>query len=390
MRFEFATATRIIFGPGTLREVPSAIRGLLGHASDNRLFVVTGKDPTCAHALLQDLEGHEFRCTVYPVSGEPTVEAVRDGTRIASDHRCDLVVAMGGGSAIDAGKAIAALLTNREDPLEYLEVIGAGRPLTHLPKPFVALPTTAGTGAEVTRNAVLASQEHRVKVSLRSPAMLPALAVVDPEGTCDLPRSMTAATGLDALTQLIEAFVCLRANPMTDAFCRDGLARVGRSLRQACDQPRDLEARGNMSLGALMGGLALANAGLGAVHGLAGPLGGMFSAPHGAICAVLLPDVMAANLQALRSRQPESDALNRYEETAQILLRHPDVAAEDGVEWVRQLVADLSIPPLSTYGVTNNDLEPVIRKAAVASSMKPNPIQLSDRELESILTNALS
>ncbi len=390
MRFEFATATRIIFGPGTLREVPSAIRTLLGPLRDPRIFVVTGKNPDRAESLLQDLRDHEFRCTVYPVVGEPTVEAARQGTKAASEQGCDLVLAMGGGSAIDAGKAIAALMTNREDPIEYLEVIGAGKPLTQPPKPFVAMPTTSGTGAEVTRNAVLASDEHRVKVSLRSESMLPRLAVIDPELTRDLPRAITAATGLDALTQLIEAFVCRRANPMTDAFCREGLTRVGRSLRQACDQPGDMEARENMSLAALLGGLALANAGLGAVHGFAGPLGGMFPAPHGAICALLLPHVMAANLHALRSRQPDSPALKRYDETARILLSRERATADDAVEWVRQLVADLSIPPLDSYGITVRDLKPIIQKATVASSMKPNPIELDESELESILANALS
>jgi alcohol dehydrogenase class IV len=220
--------------------------------------------------------------------------------------------------------------------------------------------------------------------------MLPRLAIVDPELTRDLPQDITAATGLDALTQLIEAFVCRRANPMTDGFCREGIARVARSLRQACNQPDDMEAREDMSLGALLGGLALANAGLGAVHGFAGPLGGMFPAPHGAICAILLPHVMAVNLHALRERQPESDALNRYDETARILLGNQRAAAEDGVEWVRQLVESLPIPPLGRYGVTVSHLKPIIQKATAASSMKPNPIELNYGELESILASALS
>jgi alcohol dehydrogenase class IV len=300
-----------------------------------------------------------------------------------------LVVAMGGGSAIDAGKAMAALLTNPRPPLEYLEVVGQGKPLTVPPAPLVAIPTTAGTGAEVTRNAVLASEPHRVKVSLRSPMMLPRLAVVDPELTRDLPPETTACTGLDALTQLIEAFVGTRASPMTDAVCREGMGRVARSLRRAYFHGDDLDARQDMSLAALFGGLALANAGLGAVHGFAGPIGGMFDAPHGAVCAALLPHVVAMNVRALKDRQPESAALHRYDEMARILLGDVRAHATDGVVWIQELCAALRITPLGSYGITRIDFERVIAKASVASSMKPNPIRLTPDELESILEHAV-
>ena len=306
---------------------------------------------------------------------------MQQGIQLAASHGCELVVAIGGGSAIDAGKAIAALLANRPDPLEYLEVIGAGKPLTSRPVPFVAIPTTSGTGAEVTRNAVLASKQHRVKVSLRSPLMLPRLAVVDPELTYGLPPAITASTGLDALTQLIEAFVCTRANPLTDAICREGIGRAARSLRRAYEQGDDTSAREDMALAALLGGLALANAGLGAVHGLAGPIGGMFEAPHGAVCAALLTHVMTANLQALQDRQPDSSALHRYDETARTLLNDITATAADGVQWIQQLCTDLQIPPLRTYGFTAHDIASLVQKASAASSMKPNPIVLTSDEL---------
>ena len=216
--------------------------------------------------------------------------------------------------------------------------------------PFIAVPTTAGTGSEVTRNAVLGSPEHGVKASLRSPLMLPALALVDPEMTFGLPPAITASTGLDALTQLIEPYVCNRANPLTDALCRDGLATVARSLVRACTRGRDTEARIGMSYASLLGGLALANAGLGVVHGFAAPIGGMFDAPHGAVCAALLPLGMAANIKALRERAPESGSLIRYGEIAGILTGNAQATPEDGAEWVRLLVRHLAVPPLRSYG----------------------------------------
>jgi alcohol dehydrogenase class IV len=238
----------------------------------------------------------------FPIHGEPTVDLVRHGTRLARDTGCDLVIALGGGSAIDAGKAIAALLANGGDPLDYLEVVGQAKPLSRPSAPFIAIPTTAGTGSEVTRNAVLASPEDGVKASLRSPHMLPALAVVDPELTLDLPQALTASTGLDALTQLIEPYVSNRANPMTDLYCVEGLRVAASALRRAWRDGHDLAARTDMSFASLLGGLALANAGLGAVHGFAAPLGGMFDAPHGALCATLR---LHASSLAARTPRPE-------------------------------------------------------------------------------------
>ncbi|HUC83636.1 MAG TPA: iron-containing alcohol dehydrogenase, partial [Candidatus Acidoferrales bacterium] len=289
----------------------------------------------------------------------------------------------------DAGKAIAAMMKNEGPLLDYLEVIGRSQSLKKKPAPFVALPTTAGTGSEVTRNAVLASPEHRIKVSLRSPLLLASLAVVDPELTYELPPALTAATGLDALTQLIEPYVCLRANPMTDGFCVEGIHRAARSLREAVFSGRNKSAREDMALASLFGGLALANAGLGAVHGFAGPLGGTFSAPHGAVCAALLPHVMAANLRALRERELQSHALGRYHRLASLLTGNPHATADAGVEWVQQLVADLPIPKLGAYGIREQHIPDLVAKAANASSMKANPIALTPDELGQTLRLAL-
>jgi alcohol dehydrogenase class IV len=299
------------------------------------------------------------------------------------------VIARGGGSVVDGGKAIAAVLANGGDLLDYVEVIGRGRPLTLPSAPFIAIPTTAGTGSEVTRNAVLASPQHRVKVSLRSPLMLPRLAVVDPELMYSVPPSVTASTGLDALTQLIEPYVCNSPNPMTDAICREGVRRAARSLKRAYHDGCDAHAREDMAIASLFGGLALANARLGAVHGLAAPLGGMFPAPHGAVCARLLPLVMEVNIQALESRAGESPILHRYTEVARLVTDNPSATARDGARWVANLCADLAIAPLSRFGLDEPEIPAVVSQAVKASSMKGNPIPLTDQELSAILTRSL-
>lgn len=384
IKFEFATATQIIFGAGTLQQVGPLAAGL-----GRRALVATGQAAERARPLLDILAAHRLSAIPFTVTGEPTIQVAQQGVQQARAEQCDLVIGFGGGSAIDAGKAIAALLTNPGDPLDYLEVIGRGQPLSHPPLPYIAIPTTAGTGSEVTRNAVLGSPEHRVKVSLRSPLMLPRLAVVDPELTYHLPPAITASTGLDALTQVLEPYVSNKPNPLVDSLCREGLRRVARSLRRAYEHGDDPPAREDMAVASLFGGLALANAKLGAVHGFAGPFGGMFSAPHGATCAALLPHVMAVNVQALRDRQPESEALKRYGEIAQILTGHPAATAADGVAWVEALGQALHVPSLGIYGLTLADFPAVIEKSAVASSMQGNPIKLTTQEMEEILKRAI-
>jgi alcohol dehydrogenase class IV len=381
MRFEFATAARIIFGAGTLRGIgpPAAEMG-------SRALVVTGRTPERAQPLLDLLAAQEIEAVTFSVAGEPTTEVVRLGTQRAQDTECDLVIGFGGGSALDTGKAIAALLTNGGDPDDYLEVVGRGQPITRTSAPYIAIPTTAGTGAEVTRNAVLLWPEHRVKVSLRSPLMLPRLALVDPDLTHSMSPEVTASTGLDALTQVMEPYVSNRANPLTDALCREGMRRAARSLRKAYKHGDDAAAREDMALTSLFGGLALANAGLGAVHGFAGPIGGMFPGPHGAVCACLLPHVMAINVRALRERAPESEALRRYDEIARIMTGNERATADNGVAWVEELCRALQVSSLASYGETEDDFPMLIEKASVASSMKGNPIALTPDEMREILT----
>jgi alcohol dehydrogenase class IV len=376
-RFEFATAHRVVFGEGTVHEVPAAAASM-----SRRALLVTGASADRAEPLRTALEAAGVACVRVRVGGEPTIETIRNAPRDA-----DLVIAIGGGSALDAGKAMAAMLTNPGDLLDYLEVVGRGQPLPNPAAPCIAIPTTAGTGSEVTRNAVLASPEHRVKASLRSAGMLPRLAMVDPELTLGLPRAISASTGLDALTQLIEPYLSVKANPMTDALCVDGIRCAARALPAVWANPADREARAGMSWASLLGGMALANAGLGAVHGFAAPVGGMWPAPHGAVCAAVLPHAMSVNVRAVRSRAPEK--LARFEEVAQLVTGRPAATAEDGVAWIADLVRRLEIPPLRSYGVSAADVDGVAERASRASSMRGNPVELTLEELCEVISLSL-
>jgi alcohol dehydrogenase class IV len=321
------------------------------------------------------------------VDGEPRVGLVNEATDLAREENCELVIAVGGGSVIDAGKAVAGMLNNPGQVLDYLEVVGGGRSILRPAAPWIAVPTTAGTGAEVTRNAVLEVPQCRVKVSLRSHHLLASIAVIDPELTVSLPATITAYTGMDALAQLIEPFVSNAANPLTDGVCREGLTLTARSLAAACRDGSDIVARTHMCAAALFSGIALANAKLGAVHGFASVLGGMTGHPHGAICARLLPFVIEANLRALAER-PVPGSLDRYTEVARRLTGDPTATAEDGLTWVRALCTELAIPSLRASGLARSDFADVIPAAERASSTQGNPVKLTQYELMSILEAA--
>ena len=382
-----AAPTRVIFGAGAARDVGTLARALGGHA-----LLVTGRSLARADAVAASLEAAGVRVTRFGVAGEPTVDVARAGAARAG--ACDLVIAFGGGSALDAGKAIAALVGNGGDPLDYLEVVGRGQPLTRPSLPTIAIPTTAGTGAEVTKNAVLASPEHGVKASLRSPLMLPRVALIDPDLLAGLPAPVIASSGLDALSQLIEPFVSSRATPVTDDLAREGIRRSVGALRQAHAAARAGAEiapahREALALASLYGGLCLANAGLGAVHGFAAPVGGMFSAPHGAVCAALLAAVVRVNAHALADRAPATSALVRLREVAILLTGHADATIEDAVAWITDLVSTLEIPGLARYGLTPARVPELVAKARAASSMKANPIALTDEELTEIATASL-
>jgi alcohol dehydrogenase class IV len=341
MRFQFSTANQIFFGPGTVKQIaPLAVE-----------------------------RGRGMKITPYPVTAEPTVDTALAAVRSARRAECDLVIGIGGGSVIDTGKVVAALITNSGRLADYLEVIGEAHPLIHPSAPYIAIPTTAGTGSEVTRNAVLGSPQHRVKVSMRSPFMLPDLAVIDPDLTLSLPSAITS-------------------NALTDGICREGLQRVAHSLQRAYENGSDRSARENMCLASLFSGMALANAKLGAVHGIAGPLGGMISGAHGAICAALLLAVIDTNIKALRKHAADSSMLERYNELARILTRSTKARAEDGILWVKDLCQTLQIESLSQLGLNKADFPAVVAKSQKASSMQGNPIRLTEEELLEILQMA--
>jgi len=384
MNFEFASAGQIVFGAGRLAEI-----GGLAAGFGRRALVVTGRDPSRSTPLIDLLDKAFIDASTHVIDGEPTIGMIAAGVKRVRETACDLIIGFGGGSAIDAGKAIAALATNPGDPLEYLEGIGKGKPLKNAPIPFIAIPTTAGTGSEATRNAVLASPEARVKVSLRSALMLPRLALVDPELTYSSPANVTAYSGMDALAQVIEPFVSTAANPITDALAREAIPRAARSLPAAYANGRDAEAREEMALVALFSGIALANARLGAAHGLAGVLGGMFDAPHGALVATLLPHVITVNLSAMNQRDPDHPGLRRYKHVATLLTGHMKATAADGAHWIAELANTLRIPRLSAFRVTRTQFRTIVEKAAQSNSMKGNPIPLTPDELNEILERAL-
>ncbi|HPF51304.1 MAG TPA: iron-containing alcohol dehydrogenase [Draconibacterium sp.] len=378
--FSFATATRIVFGEESLRTVPG-----IEIVREKAVLLVTGSKLERAQKLL-DLFPPGTQIHFYQVDGEPTIQMVDGGVSLARETGCEVVIGLGGGSVIDAAKAIAAMVPNPGELLDYLEVIGKGKALVAKPLPCIAIPTTAGTGAEVTKNSVIKSLENHVKVSLRSDYMYPMVAVVDPLLMHSMPSELTASTGVDALTHLMETFVSNQANPFIDMICREGLKRVSRSLLTAFHDGKNCEARADMAMAGMLGGMALANVKLGAVHGFAGPMGGMFPIPHGTVCASLMSATMEMNIEALTENNGN---LSKYTELAQILTGSSLAKAEDGIVWAETLIRELGIPPLSSFEITENDFPELVAKAKVSSSMKGNPVELDNSQLTWILEKSL-
>lgn len=384
MKFEFATSQRILFGPGTIKDLGKLV-GYLG----GRALLVRGSGNAPLQSALESLNQAGLAVSQYPLANEPDLVAVQAGLDIARSEACDVIVGIGGGSVMDCAKALAALLANRGNIMDYLEVVGKGLPLSNPSLPMIAVPTTAGTGAEVTRNAVIAVPELKVKVSMRSPYMLPRVALVDPELTYSTPPAVTAGSGLDALTQNIEAYTTLVHNPITDSLAREGITRAARSLKVVYDHGDDAAAREDMALASLFGGLCLANSGLGAVHGFAGVLGGMYNAPHGPICGRLLPGVIRANIQALESDGEQSFILERYLEISRLLCGDPEADLLAGSAWLEKALEHFQIKRLGEYGVKLEALDEIVTKSQAASSMKKNPIVLNGEALRAILEEAL-
>jgi len=378
LNFQFATAQSIVFGSGSAKGLQGALEQRL-----QRPLLVCGSHPERWAGLLDGL-GSAPRLMV---AGEPDIALALQGAALARREACDGVLALGGGAVLDAGKAVAALAANPGDPLRFLEVIGQGLPLEHAALPLIAVPTTAGTGSEATRNAVLTSPEHKLKVSLRHPSMLPALALVDPELCLGCPPALTAASGMDALVQVLEPYACIEPNPLTQGLAEQALGMAGQALRQAYLQGGDTSARTAMSFVSLAGGISLANARLGAVHGLASPLGGALGAPHGALCARLLPAVLAANISALAGQG--EPALLRYDRAARLLCHDERARAQDLPAWANALARDLRIPRLAAWGLEPGQMQALCQAAARSSSMQGNPARLSQDQLQGILQASL-
>ena len=378
--FDLTLPTDIRVGAGRAAEAPDVVAGW----GARRVLLVTGRATERAAPLLAALTERGIETSTHAVAGEPTLQVVRDG--VAAAAGCDAVVGFGGGSALDVAKAVAVLAVSGADPLEHLEVIGEGRPITRPGLPCVAIPTTAGTGSEVTRNAVLAGDG--VKASLRSPLMLPRVAIVDPDLLVGLPAATIAASGMDALAQVIEPFLSRKANPFTDALARDGIVRSARSLRRAVtDGMADPGVRSDLAITSLFGGLCLANSGLGAVHGFAAALGARLGAPHGAVCAAVLAPAAAVNLRAVRERGTE-DTVLRMTELAVLLTGSVDAEPEDVALWLGDLAAALEVPGLAAYGLKDADTAEVVTATQRASSMRGNPVDLTDDEVAEVLARS--
>lgn len=373
MHYQIEAPARILFGRGRAAGAPELIRpfgprGLIVHGADaSRAAWLTGALPDLA---LQTT----------PVKGEPLLSDLTRALVTARAHRPDWVLAIGGGAALDLGKALAALIPATGDPMDHLEVVGRGLPLTAAPLPFIALPTTAGTGAEVTKNAVIGIPDHGRKVSLRDPAMLARLAIIDPALTDHCPRAVTLASGLDAITQVIEPYLSSRATPYTDAITRPALP-PGLPALMRLMQEEDPQARDIMAHISLTGGLALANGGLGAVHGLAGVIGGRFNAPHGAICGALLGPTLRANANACANTKYAPRLTEVFNALAPALGCAPEDTPEALSSWAHQT----GLPRLSSFGLTQSEIPDIAAASAASSSMKGNPVALSAETLESIL-----
>ncbi|MBK5934448.1 hypothetical protein C8N32_11076 [Rhodovulum imhoffii] len=366
--FAFQTAGRVRFGRGVASQaVPEA------RARGDRVLIVHGRSTARAAPVLAGLKG----AILLPCPAEPTLDMLDEALPVARAAGVEVVLGIGGGAVLDLAKALAALVPAPGQAMRYLEVVGEGQALDAAPLPFIAVPTTAGTGAEVTRNAVIGVPGHRRKVSLRDDRMLADLALVDPALADGTPRAVTLASGLDAVTQVIEPYLSCRANPVTDALCAAMIPRGFAALRRLMET-EDAAARDDMALVSLTGGMALTNAGLGAVHGLAGVIGGVTGAAHGAICGALLPHVLSLNETVCRTLGQDT---HRFEQIRTWI----GGGYAEMADWAH----GAGLPCLSDLGVTPDNVPEIARAASMSSSMKGNPAPLSPPQLETVLRSAL-
>ncbi|MDX1301962.1 iron-containing alcohol dehydrogenase [Photobacterium sp.] len=376
--FQFMTSSRIVFGEGALSHSFSAFNQF-GYS----VLLVTGKDSQRSEPVVGYLKQQNMRYQQVAVLGEPLIAMIEEMAAMGRRFRPDMVIALGGGSVLDAGKALAALIPNQGSVYDYVDVVGRNVPLQAKPLPFIAIPTTAGTGSEVSKNAVLRSAQENVKVSLNSPDMLPDLAIVDPTLTYGMDPVLSGCCGMDAFTHLMEAYVCGAPNPLTDMVCEEGLRRLAGAIIPACEDD-DPRARSDMSFAAMLGGMALANAKLGAAHGLASALGGRIDSPHGLITAQLAPFVMQENILAAREAG-RADVLNRYRQLACIVTGRINAEDIDGILWTKRTLKRLNLPPVSQFGLCDTMFDDVAEDALRSNAIKGNPLPLNKQRLQGIL-----
>ncbi|MBB1464517.1 iron-containing alcohol dehydrogenase [Vibrio sp. SG41-7] len=376
--FQFMTSTKIIFGDGAL---PASLS--LFNQYGYSVLLVTGNTLERTSLVTDYLDAQSMRYQQIAVSGEPNIKMVEEAATSARRFKPDMVVAMGGGSAIDMGKALAAVLPNQGNLYDYVEVVGRNVPLKTKPLPFIAIPTTASTGAEVTKNAVLKSGQDQVKISLRSPEMLADVAIVDPALTHGTNPYLSGRGAMDAFTHLMEAYVCGEPNPLTDMICEEGLRKLSCSVIQACiyDEP---QARSDLAFASMLGGMAITNAKLGAAHGLASALGGKISAPHSVITARLAPFVMLENI-AVAKEQQRNDILARYQRIAQIVTGNVEAKEEEAITWLSEVLDTLKLPSLLEFGVCEAQFDEVSADALKSVAIKGTPLPLNQERLVHIL-----
>lgn len=392
MNIDFFSPARVMFGRGQCTRLGELAKSF-GSAC---LVVYNGGEPGAVGALARvpEVLAHAGCAVTWSrQKGEPRVEDIDRHLAAARAAGCGVVIGIGGGSAIDAAKATAGLLTNGGSALDYMEVVGQGKKITQPAAPWIAVPTTAGTGAEATRNAVIGYPAKQFKASIRSEHLLPRIALVDPELGVHVPPDVTASSGMDALCQCIEAYTSTGAQPITDAVALKGIELAGRSLARAYRDGADVDAREDMAMAALLSGIALTNAGLGAVHGFAAPLGANFPVPHGTVCAALLPHVIAANVAALRATDARHATLARYAVTGRAVTGHREMSDQQAIgtltEFTRTLLSELRIPPLGQFGLTADRAPEMASLARKASSMRYNPVVLSDEALAKVLLEGI-
>ncbi|MBN2347298.1 MAG: iron-containing alcohol dehydrogenase [Bacteroidales bacterium] len=388
-RFNFSGIPTIHFGPGKIFEIPEIIK-MYGHT----ILLVTGSTSFAssyyASKLFSQLNNQGIIVFQTRIMKEPSPQDVDEAVSDFRGKNIDAVVAVGGGSVIDAGKAISAMIPSGEPVKDYLEGIGK-KHHSGIKVPFIAVPTTSGTGSETTKNAVISEVgPEGFKRSLRHDNFMPDIALVDPELALSCPPEITAASGMDTFTQLLESYLSTKSNPLTDALALEGIKRVKQSLTSVYLNGSDLEARSNMAYASMLSGITLTNAGLGVIHGFASSLGGLYDIPHGVVCGTLMGSVNRLMVNKLNSKDSESHTLKKYAEISRIFFQETQDTGDVDLAYmlvnkIEELITDLRLPGLGAYGVTTDDLE----KIALDTSNKNNPVQLDREDLIGVLSERL-